>query len=79
MPSQMFNAIGGGSTGMMPRGQMPPEMLRAMRSDFRAFCHQNANADPEAMIADALKSGRVTQTQVTQARKMAVQFGRLFG
>lgn len=60
MPNPLYNALGGG-------GQNP------MMQQFGQFMQQMRGRDPQQMIDDLVKSGRVSQQQLNQVQQQAQQ------
>lgn len=58
MPSPLYNAMGG--------GQQSP-----MMKDFRRFMQQMRGRDPNQMIDELVRSGRVSQQQLDQVQQQA--------
>lgn len=62
MANPLFNALGGG-------GQNP------MMRQFAQFMQQMRGRDPQQMIDDLVKSGRINQQQLDQIQQQARQMG----
>ena len=59
MSNPLFNALGGNRPNMM--------------SDFQKFMQQMQGRNPHQEIANLLQSGRISQSQLDQAQRMAQQ------
>ncbi len=60
MPNPLFNAMGG--------GQQSP-----MMKDFGRFMQQMRGSNPQQMIDELVRSGRVNQQQLDQVQQQAQQ------
>ena len=65
MSNPLFNALGGGNTGMM--------------SDFQRFMQQMQGKNPQEEINKLLASGKISQQQLNQAQQMAQPMQGLLG
>lgn len=75
MANPLFDQLGGNTPQHAP--QQPNDGgFGAMMAQFRQFCQQY-KGNPSAEIDQLVKSGKVTQAQVDQARQMASQMMRL--
>lgn len=75
MANPLFDQLGGNMPQQAP--QQPNDGgFGAMLAQFQQFCQQY-KGNPSAEIDQLVKSGRVTQAQVDQARQMASQMMRL--
>ena len=73
MANPLYKQIG----GEQPQAQHPNDGgFGAMMQQFQQFCQQY-KGNPSAEIDQLVKSGKVTQAQVDQARQMASQMMRL--
>ncbi len=73
MANPLYKQIG----GEQPQAQQPNDGgFGAMMQQFQQFCQQY-KGNPSAEIDQLVKSGKVTQAQVDQARQMASQMMRL--
>ncbi len=66
MANPLFNALGG--------GQQSP-----MMQQFGQFMQQMRGRDPQQMINELVRSGRLSQQQLNQVQQQAQQMGGLFG
>ena len=64
MSNPLFNALGGNQPNMM--------------SDFQRFMQQMQGRNPHQEIANLLQSGRISQSQLDQAQRMAQQMMGMF-
>ena len=64
MSNPLFNALGGNQPNMM--------------SDFQKFMQQMQGRNPNQEIANLLQSGRISQSQLDQAQRMAQQMMGMF-
>jgi hypothetical protein len=64
MSNPLFNALGGNQLNMM--------------SDFQKFMQQMQGRNPNQEIANLLQSGRISQSQLDQAQRMAQQMMGMF-
>ena len=64
MSNPLFNALGGNQSNMM--------------SDFQKFMQQMQGRNPHQEIANLLQSGRISQSQLDQAQRMAQQMMGMF-
>jgi hypothetical protein len=64
MSNPLFNALGGNQPNMM--------------SDFQKFMQQMQGRNPHQEIANLLQSGRISQSQLDQAQRMAQQMMGMF-
>lgn len=64
MSNPLFNALGGNQPNMM--------------SDFQRFMQQMQGRNPNQEIANLLQSGRISQSQLDQAQRMAQQMMGMF-
>lgn len=60
MPNPLFNALGGGN-------QTP------MMGQFQQFMQQMRGRDPQQMINELVRSGRISQQQLNQVQQQAQQ------
>lgn len=75
MANPLFDQLGGNQPQQAP--QQPNDGgFGAMLQQFNQF-RQQYKGNPSAEIDQLVKSGRVTQAQVDQARQMAAQMMRL--
>ena len=65
MPNPFFNAMG---------GNQQQNMLR----QFQQFMGQMQGKDPNAMIDELVRSGRITQDQLNQAQQQARKMQGMF-
>lgn len=65
MPNPFFNAMGG--------SQQQPMMRQ-----FQQFMAQMQGKDPNAMIDELVRSGRITQDQLNQAQQQARKMQGVF-
>ncbi len=75
MANPLFNQLGGNTPQQAPN-QPNDGGFGAMMAQFQQFCQQY-KGNPSAEIEQLVKSGKVTQAQVDQARQMASQMMRL--
>ena len=64
MSNPLFNALGGNQPNMM--------------SDFQKFMQQMQGRNPHQEIANLLQSGKISQSQLDQAQRMAQQMMGMF-
>lgn len=64
MSNPLFNTLGGNQPNMM--------------SDFQKFMQQMQGRNPNQEIANLLQSGRISQSQLDQAQRMAQQMMGMF-
>lgn len=64
MSNPLFNDLGGNQPNMM--------------SDFQKFMQQMQGRNPHQEIANLLQSGRISQSQLDQAQRMAQQMMGMF-
>lgn len=64
MSNPLFNALGGNQPNMM--------------SEFQQFMQQMQGVNPHQEIANLLKSGRISQSQLNEAQRMAQQMSGMF-
>jgi hypothetical protein len=75
MANPLFDQLGGNVP--QQASQQPNDGgFGAMLAQFQQFCQQY-KGNPSAEIDQLVKSGKVTQAQVDQARQMAAQMMRL--
>lgn len=74
MANPLFNQLGGNTP--QPAQQPNDGGFGEMMAQFQQFCQQY-KGNPCAEIDQLVKSGKVTQAQVDQARQMASQMMRL--
>ena len=75
MANPLFNQLGGNTPQQAPN-QPNAGGFGEMMAQFQQFCQQY-RGNPSAEIDQLVKSGKVTQAQVDQARQMAAQMMRL--
>lgn len=76
MANPLYSQLGGNPTAANQPQQPNDGGFGAMMAQFQQFCQQY-KGNPGAEIDQLVKSGKVTQAQVDQARQMASQFMRL--
>lgn len=69
MPNPLFNALGGGMGGVPPQFAQLINGLNQFRRQFQG--------NPQQIVMDAVRSGRVSQQQLDQAQSMATQIQRM--
>lgn len=76
MPNPLFNALGGGMSPA-PSGA-PGNRMGQLIQGLQQFRNQ-FSGDPQQIVMNAVRSGRITQDQLNQAQSMATQIQRMLG
>jgi hypothetical protein len=72
MSNPLFNTLGGGAH---PGQDNDPQFMRMVSglNKFRSQLH----GDPEQMVMDAVRSGRISQQQLDRVQSMATKIQRM--